>query len=188
MLSNLLFIMVMAATPLPKISVINLSLSDKGSVARINTSIAVLPTIVLSTQGEFSDKKKKSLVSILKTLGKFPSTLATGILKKQLVEKKLNKIVVLTSSGIYLVSSHGVKGPWKIPGVRSALPIEFMRKLNNLNSAKTKKGSGKSKIKHVAWWKNWIFWTGVTIITGSILTFSMLNQEPDRVEIHLTYP
>ncbi|MBU1239550.1 hypothetical protein KKF84_05780, partial [Myxococcota bacterium] len=166
----------------PVVTFLNVDCADKGAVERLHTSLAVMPTITLATVGNFPDKEKLSVATTLKSLGRFPTSLGLALIRKQLSRRSITAMVVLTTQGLYMVTRHSLKGPWKIPGPREALPQTLVERLTKSNHKPPVKRPAAAE---VPWWKNWVFWTGVAVITGSILAFSLLTQDPESVDVHV---
>ncbi len=189
-MTTLVLLIALAATAptatQPVTTLLNIDCADQGAVERVHTALAVLPTVSLATVGSFPDAEKKSVAATLKTLGRFPTKLGLALIRKQLRRRNITTAVVLSQKSIYVVTTGLLRGPWAIPGPRAALSVDLVEFLSSPFPKKSRTRAVATA--QVPWWKNWIFWTGVVVITGSIVAFSLLTQDPDSVDVHVRYP
>lgn len=179
---NFLFIIILTTTPLPLVETINLDLKDTGAAERVKAGINILTTVTPGGESVFPDKEKQALVTTLKSCCTFPDKLSVSLLQKQIVNRKLSFLVVLTSKGIFIITQTENHGPFALPNQRQSLPSKV---ISILSGFKTKKRVIKEE--KTPWFKNWMFWTGAAVITASIIIFSIASQTDDSIDIYLKY-
>ncbi|MBU1218925.1 hypothetical protein KKF34_10915 [Myxococcota bacterium] len=179
---NILFILILSTAPLPLIETINLDLKDAGTVERVKTGINILTTVTPGGETVFPDKEKQALVTTLKSCCSFPDKLSISLLQKQLVNRKLRYLVVLTSKGIFILTTNRNYGPYALPTQRQSLPSQVIKILSGVKTEKPKTSTEKPP-----WWKNWMFWTGAVVITASIIVFSIASQSDDSIDVYLKH-
>ncbi len=185
MLLAALLPLLLAAPAQPKVSLLILHKGHPKSVERTRTALAVLPTITLTLERTFPEAHKTSIATTLNSLGRFPSRLGLGILRKQLQKRGIDALVVAAVRGLYLVTKETIRGPYGFPGPKQTLDPALLQALSYSNRHPSRV---RKKRRPVSWWKNWIFWTGVALVTGGVVALSIISQQPETVEIHVRTP
>jgi hypothetical protein len=182
-MTNLLFtLLLLIPHASPKYILVDSSKNIKVA-EHVRTSINLIPNVSLVTNSVFKKNEMLSLVTTLSTLPPFPAKLTGGVLRRQIKNKKVDGLILITKKGIYIINSKNSFGPYQIPKPSKALSIKFISKLQKPSLILRNKKSSKK----ISWWKNWIFWAGVGVITTTVIIFSLTSQEPDTIEVYLKY-
>ncbi|MDA3863908.1 MAG: hypothetical protein PF689_08590 [Deltaproteobacteria bacterium] len=165
-----------------EISVLDLTGKSKALGQKLITQINLLPNLNLASPAKFPKSDKSSIRKTLATLPDFPAKLARNILEKQLTNRKLEALLLLAHKKIYLLTGKALHGPFAYLPKNKSLPTALLTQLQKLNKNKLQKAK-----KMKPWYKSWLFWTGLTVISGTIAIITYANQEPDTVNIHINY-
>ncbi|MBN2723497.1 MAG: hypothetical protein JXR95_05435 [Deltaproteobacteria bacterium] len=181
-----LFLLLTNVITLPVIETINIDMKDSGAAERTVVGLRVLTTVTTGGEAVFPEKEKKALETTLKSCCSFPGKLAESLIRKQLHNRRLDWLVILTGKGIFVVGKKTIHGPFQPPAPRGALNVSLTDIFLKKNQAPVKR-ENKDKYEKTPWWKNWIFWTGVVAITSGVIVFSVINQTDDNIDVHLKY-
>lgn len=166
-----------------EISILDLTKKNKALSRKLITQVNLLSNLNLANPAKFPKSDKNSLRKTLATLPDFPAKLARNILEKQLTNRKIEALLLLLSNKkIYLLTAKSLHGPFSYLPKKKSLPMVLVKQLKNLNKSKLQKAK-----KMKPWYKSWLFWTGLTVISGTIAIITYANQEPDTVNININY-
>ncbi len=167
----------------PIVTLLSLDHPDAGAFLRIHTLLHVDPRIRLLPENEFTPEKQQAVRSTLSALTPFPDALVVAVLEKQRVHLKVDRLVILTAAGLYILDGSGQpRGPFPVPRPRDTLSESFLSALGFPT-----KPEKAAKPASTPLYRNWLFWTGMGIIVAGVVVMTALAQEPNHVEIHVIH-
>lgn len=173
-----------APEPVPaSVVLVVLDAPAPGVSVRLATMLGLIPQIRLLPPTAFPEERQDAIRKTLAGVAPYPDPLARVVLKKHLGALKASA-VVLAGGRLYLQTAAGAyQGPFLLPGPGGKLPDALVERLCSLSAlSAVASASGQPR---EPFYRNWLFWTGVGLIVGAMVTVSVLSRDAQDVEVEV---
>ncbi len=168
----------------PAVVLVFLDAPEAGAVERLSTMLALIPQIRLLPRSAFPEDRQEAVRKAISGVAPYPDPVARAVLEKHIQAAGAVAGVIVAGNRIHLQHAKTHHGPYAMPGPSGKLPDPLVERLCSL-SQRERGIETKQPATREPFYRNWLFWTGVGIIAGTMVAVSILSQDTREVEVEV---